>query len=122
MSVDELKGKLATLKKLVGFWAMKQIRLSNEDIGIIVKQIKNIFGDSTKAYIFGSRAKANKKGGDVDILIESETAITLDQKLSFLARLELSGIQRKVDLLVVDPKTHLKQIHKDALKEGVRIV
>jgi predicted nucleotidyltransferase len=101
---------------------VKQIRLSDEDIDTIIKQVKNIFGNSAKAYIFGSRAKTNKKGGDIDILIKSEKEITLDQKLSFLAKLELSGIQRKVDLLIIDPKTQLKQIHKDALKEGVRIV
>ena len=87
-----------------------------------IEQVRNIFGNSAKAYIFGSRAKTNKKGGGIDILIKSEKVITLDQKLSFLAKLELSGIQRKVDLLVIDPKTQLKQIHKDALKEGVRIV
>ena len=99
----------------------RSIRLSDKDIDIIIEQVRNIFGNSAKAYIFGSRAKTNKKGGDIDILIKSEKVITLDQKLSFLAKLELSGIQRKVDLLVIDPKTQLKQIHKDALKEGVRI-
>jgi predicted nucleotidyltransferase len=100
----------------------KQIRLSDEDMDMIIEQIRNIFGNSAKAYIFGSRAKADKKGGDIDLLIESDKAITLDQKLAFLARLELNGIKRRVDLLVIDPNTQLKQIHKDAQKEGVRIV
>ena len=101
---------------------MRRVRLSDKDINIIIEQVKNVFKDDVKAYIFGSRVRLDKKGGDIDILIESKRVITLDEKLSFLAKLELNGIQRRVNLLVIDPTTKLKQIHKDALKEGVRIV
>jgi len=100
---------------------LKRVRLSEEEIEKIKKTAYDVFGKEVKIYIFGSRSIPNKRGGDIDILIESSKRISVNEKLSFLARLELKGIKRKVDLVTVSPGTNLKGIHSEALRTGVEI-
>ena len=99
----------------------KKIRLSEEEIKKIKETAYEVFGKEVKIYIFGSRSVPDKRGGDIDILIKSSRQISIDEKLSFLAKLELKGIERKVDLITISPGTNLKDIHKDALRTGVEI-
>ena len=100
---------------------VKLIRLSKEDIKKIKETAEEVFGIGVKVYIFGSRTVSDKRGGDIDILIKTEKDVSTDDKLSFLAKLELKGIERKVDLIVVSPKTELKSIHLEAMRTGVEI-
>ena len=99
----------------------KRIRLSEEEIKKIKETAHEVFGKEVKIYIFGSRSVPNKRGGDIDILIKSSRQISVDEKLSFLARLELKGIERKVDLITICPGTKFKDIHVEALRTGVEI-
>ena len=99
----------------------KKVRLSNFEIKTIKETAMEVFGEGAKVYIFGSRTDTKRKGGDIDILIKTEREVTLDQKLTFLARLELKGIERKVDLIVLSPNMEIKGIHKEALKTGIEI-
>ena len=82
---------------------------------------KEVFGEDAKVFIFGSRVFPEKRGGDIDILIKVSREVATSEKLSFLAKLELKGIERKVDLLVVTPTTKLKEIHLEAMTKGVEI-
>jgi len=99
----------------------KKIRLSEEEIGKIKETAHEVFGKEIKVYIFGSRTDLSKRGGDIDVLIESPKKISVDEKLTFLAKLELKGIERKVDLVIICPETKLKSIHAEALKTGIEI-
>jgi len=99
----------------------KKVRLSDFEIKTIKETAREVFGGGAKVYIFGSRTDTKRKGGDIDIFIKTEREVTLDQKLTFLARLELKGIERKIDLLVLSPDTEVKDIHKEALRTGIEI-
>jgi len=48
------------------------VRLSEYEIRTIKETAKEIFGKDVKVYIFGSRADLTKKGGDIDIFIETD--------------------------------------------------
>ena len=48
------------------------VRLSEYEIRTIKETAKEIFGNNAKVYIFGSRADLTKKGGDIDIFIETD--------------------------------------------------
>ncbi len=82
---------------------------------------KEVFGEDAKVFIFGSRVFPEKRGGDIDALIKVSREVATSEKLSFLAKLELKGIERKVDFLVVTPTTKLKEIHLEAMTKGVEI-
>ena len=89
----------------------KKVRLSDKEIQIIKETAREIFGNNAKVYIFGSRADLNKKGGDIDIFIETDKKTSLQDELKFLAKLEIKGIERKVDL-VVRKKVFSKKLKK----------
>ncbi|BCD61379.1 hypothetical protein NitYY0826_C0219 [Nitratiruptor sp. YY08-26] len=100
---------------------MKKVRLSNQEIQIIKEQTKKIFGKNAKVYIFGSRADLSKKGGDIDIFIETSYKASLKDELQFLVALEKKGIERKVDLIVKTPYKKEKKIFQTAKETGVML-
>ena len=101
---------------------MKKLRISEKELEIIRETAREVFGEGVEVYLFGSRTDPTKKGGDIDIFVKSERKIKVSDKLSFLAKLELKGIERKVDILTLDPLTTPKDIHLEAFEEGVKIL
>ena len=99
----------------------KKVRLSDKEIQIIKETAREIFGSDAKVYIFGSRANLNKKGGDIDIFIETDKETSLQDELKFLTKLEMEGIERKVDLVAKNPYKKEKSIFKEAKEKGVLI-
>ena len=98
---------------------MKKIRLTNKEVAVIKRAGRELLGESVKIYLFGSRVDMSKKGGDIDIFIESDKDISLEERLNFLATLERDGIRRKVDLVVKTPFKKERTIFEAAKAEGV---
>ena len=97
---------------------MNQVRLSDKEIKIIKETAKKYFGENAKVYLFGSRIDLSKKGGDIDIFIETDKKTTIKDEINFLTEIELKGIERKVDLIVKNPFKKDKKIFEEA-KKGV---
>jgi len=76
------------------------MRLSNRILNIIKQCIYNSFGD-VKVYLFGSRADDTKKGGDIDLAID--TCISSEEfknkKIKFLTSMIRLGFELKIDLV-----------------------
>ena len=98
----------------------KRIKLSEEEIKKIKETVHEVFAEAVKIYIFGSRSVPNKQGGEY-LLVKSSRQISVDEKLTFMAKLELKGIERKVDLIPISLETKFKDIHIEALRTGVEI-
>jgi len=94
------------------------MRLSLTEIEIIKSTILKYTKD-TIILLFGSRVYDNKKGGDIDLLVQTSSNIKLKDKIKILTVLEINGIDRKVDLLFKTPYIKEQSIFKTALKEGV---
>jgi predicted nucleotidyltransferase len=94
------------------------MRLSKEEIDTIKFLAKKYF-DTDKVYIFGSRVDDDKKGGDIDIYIETDLKKTLNAKLAFLRDFELKFGLQKIDL-IVNNNTFYHPIFEIA-KKGVKI-
>jgi Nucleotidyltransferase domain. len=99
----------------------KRIRLKDEEIEIIKEVAIEIFGEDAKVYIFGSRVDLTKKGGDIDIFIETQKEVSLNQEIEFLAKLELKGVERSVDVLIKAKNRDNKPIFEEAKRTGVLI-
>ena len=95
------------------------IRLSEYEINVIKETTKEIFGQDAKVYIFGSRADIKRKGGDIDIFIETDKTTTVKDEIKFLAVLERKGIERKVDLVVKSKNKKNRPIFEEAKRTGV---
>lgn len=96
------------------------MRLEKEYLNIIISTLKSQISDAV-IYLFGSRTDDSKRGGDIDIFLITNQNIGLKDKISLLAQLESSGIQRKVDLIVKTPQHSQEILHKEVLEKGIRL-
>jgi len=94
------------------------MRLTKDEIKIIKETITNKLDDA-KITLFGSRVYDDKKGGDIDILVQTNKKVSLKKQLEILSQLEIKGIERKVDLLFQTPYTKEQNIFETAKNEGV---
>lgn len=94
------------------------MRLDRRERFALFKAIENI---SDPVFLFGSRLEADKKGGDIDLLIfSSQNALHLSQKIAVEF---FKYCEEKVDVLVFDPqkltkdqKAFLKVIKKKRIQ------
>lgn len=76
-----------------------EMRLTIQQIHIITDVVTRLAGDTAEAYLYGSRLNEQTRGGDIDILVET------DQRISRIAqgRMQMELEKRlglPVDLLV----------------------
>jgi predicted nucleotidyltransferase len=92
---------------------------------IRVGVLKN-FGNSTRAWLFGSRVDEQRTGGDIDIYIEPEIqdpAELIDAKLHFLLELHQKLGEQKIDVVI--RRAAFKEdlsIYRVARETGVQLV
>jgi predicted nucleotidyltransferase len=95
------------------------LRLSPSQITVIRKAVTDIFGEGGRVMLFGSRADDNKRGGDIDLYIEtSENANLLDKKVKLLVRLNRELGEQKIDV-VINNFSKEKDIFTIACSTGV---
>lgn len=56
------------------------MRISQQQIAVINKTVAELIGSQAVVYLFGSRLNEQAKGGDIDLLIESNQPISLLQR------------------------------------------
>lgn len=103
-----------------------KIRLSKHDVDAIASKFLKHFLKDDKLWIFGSRANLEKKGGDIDLYIET-AAKTIDDvykmKINFLCDLEQKIGEQKIDVVVnMLNFPHPLAIHQVAKSEGIRMI
>ncbi len=97
------------------------MRLKKEHIDAIKKCSAGLFGDNARVYLFGSRVSDNKKGGDIDLYIETnETNEIFNKKIKLIVELKKIIGDRKIDVVINNFK-YDKDIYKVARSEGVRL-
>ncbi len=92
------------------------MRLSIESTNQAANIISSHYGSDVKVWLFGSRVDDTKRGGDVDIFVESASADVMKQ---MRCKVELTEhFDLKVDVIVGKGD---KPIHTIAKTTGVRI-
>ena len=73
--------------------------------------------------MFGSRVDDDKKGGDVDLMVEVDQAVAEPALMAarVASRIERAMGGRKVDVLLKAPNLLEQPIHRIAQQEGVRL-
>lgn len=64
------------------------MRITKEQIHIIIQTVSHFAGIKTEIYLFGSRLNDQLKGGDIDIFIESDSPLSLIQRAKIKMELE----------------------------------
>lgn len=77
------------------------MRLTPQQIASIRNAAEDAFGPDTRVMLFGSRVDDDKRGGDIDLLIQpTRIDQPLVRKLRFLGLLEPELGERKIDIVI----------------------
>ncbi|MEG8947855.1 nucleotidyltransferase domain-containing protein [Rosettibacter firmus] len=95
------------------------MRLKKEHIDIIKKLTQEIFGYDAKVYLFGSRVDDKKRGGDIDLYIETNIKDNiLEKKLKLIGELHKHLGEQKIDIVINNFRDE-KFIYSIAKNEGI---
>lgn len=95
------------------------MRLRERDVKAIKESFEAVFNDGT-VYLFGSRTDDLKRGGDIDLFIEtSDTSDLFTKKIRFLAKLKRAIGDQKIDVVFNTDGSRL--IEKEARRWAIRI-
>jgi predicted nucleotidyltransferase len=97
------------------------MRLTQTQQEAIRSGVASVIGAESRIWLFGSRADDSKRGGDIDLFIETDAA--LPNRVASLCRLEgklvMSLGERKIDILLKDAQTQESPLHRIAKERGV---
>jgi predicted nucleotidyltransferase len=99
------------------------MRLNSVDRTRILAAAAEQFGPDVAVLLFGSRVDDIKRGGDIDLLVcpgLAETKELLAKKIRFLARLDKTLGERKIDVVIELPGD-ARPIVRVAHETGVRL-
>ncbi len=98
------------------------MRVSELEKKLLVKAARKYFGTNSDIWLFGSRTDDLKKGGDIDIYIETDE---LDQlvmrRIQFKMELENFFGDQKIDVVVHQRILPVQPIHEIARSTGIRL-
>lgn len=100
------------------------MRLSQEEIQSILETFRAHFLPEDHLWLFGSRANPHKKGGDIDLYIEThyqDINKVSDSHIQFILDLEDKIGEQKIDVVIKFKDYHLP-IHDIAKREGVQLI
>ncbi|HLD95563.1 MAG TPA: nucleotidyltransferase domain-containing protein [Alphaproteobacteria bacterium] len=99
------------------------MRLTKSEQEIIVEIFSTIFEKNDKLWLFGSRTDDTKKGGDIDLMVETlctDSSLLFEKKMSFLVELKWKLGDQKIDFLTKTP-TSSNQLLDHIIKTGIRL-
>jgi len=101
------------------------MRLTTEQISAIKELAIDSFGEQAVVHLFGSRTDDRKRGGDIDLYIETDMrdlGSIVDAKLRFLAKLKYRIGDQRIDVVLNYPtRRRLPAIIDIAKQTGVRL-
>lgn len=97
------------------------MRLSERQREIILRTAAEVFGEPARVLLFGSRVDDSLRGGDIDLLVEVDYVLENRPAAAarFAARLQRQLGDRRIDVVLIDPRTRLQPIHNVARATGV---
>ena len=102
------------------------MRLTAFQIAAIKESFCKSFASEDHLWLFGSRVDPTKRGGDIDLYIEtkySDTALVLQKKIRFLVDLQLKIGEQKIDVVInILSLGKALSIYEEARKTGIKIV
>jgi predicted nucleotidyltransferase len=96
------------------------MRLTPDEIEVIRRAVRQIFGENARVRVFGSRVRDDLKGGDVDLFVEVESgdaSIANEQRLRDLIAPTLDDV--RIDIVLHERGQAATPIVRIALRDGV---
>ena len=99
------------------------MRISHHARDCIRQATLEVAGPQARAMLFGSRTDDQKRGGDIDLLIELPEPVqdSLALSVRLAARIQRQIGLRKIDVLVADPTTAESPLLRQARHDAVAV-
>jgi predicted nucleotidyltransferase len=99
------------------------MRLSQEQRATILRVARELFGDQARVRLFGSRARDELKGGDIDLLVELPVLPPDNawQTARMQAALQMNLGEQKIDVVLAGPENRAQPIVEEAMRTGVAL-
>lgn len=94
------------------------MRLSPAQREQIIRIIRKSVGDDATVWLYGSRTRDDRRGGDVDLLVQSSRVVDIERQAAVHARLE-EEILLPVDISFVDPHRGMTRFQKLAATQAL---
>jgi uncharacterized protein len=103
------------------------LRLRPEERDAIVQAAREVFATGTAVYLFGSRVDDSKRGGDIDLLVQTAKPMTptelVEHRNRFVARLYRLLDEQRIDIVITayaqpDPRP----VVAEAKRTGILLV
>ncbi len=101
------------------------MRLSETERKAITSAVTRHFGREARVLLFGSRVDDHRRGGDIDLLVETSLpeSRALHAKIGAITDIQLSIGDQKIDLVTCNPRASGAEpqplIVENARREGV---
>lgn len=103
----------------------KGVRLEPSQVLAICQTFRTNFLENDHLWLFGSRANLSKRGGDIDLYIETTIQPlrkALDAKNKFYIQLIKQLGDQKIDIVINDQQGSNKLIYDIAKTEGIQLI
>ncbi|RQW05161.1 MAG: nucleotidyltransferase domain-containing protein [Calditrichaeota bacterium] len=99
------------------------MRISPQERKVILSQVRSVYGVDAEVILFGSRVDDEKRGGDIDIMIDLHgSGFEIGQKFKLQSLLQLSLGEQKFDVVVTgDRYKDERLVVQEAVAKGVRL-
>lgn len=96
------------------------MRISEEMAQSLVDLARLHIDENARVWLFGSRARDEARGGDIDIMIEAlGIQSPLQRKINFRLAFEDIWGEQKLDIVLHDTTRDDQPIHEIARREGI---
>jgi predicted nucleotidyltransferase len=98
------------------------MRLTSAEIEAILRAVREVFGAAARVRVFGSRARDDLRGGDLDLFVEVEpgdASIANEQRLRDLIAPALDDL--RTDIILHERGGAVTPIERIALRDGVSL-
>lgn len=105
------------------FYYLCTMRLNSEQVSIISNTARSIFGESVQVLLFGSRTSDMRKGGDIDLLVQSadDKVLNISNKINFIVELKKQLGDQKIDVVLSRIDESGSPIIQIARKTGIAV-
>ena len=101
------------------------MRLTQREIQIIKATVREVMGEQATVWLFGSRVDDSKRGGDIDLFVESnlhDPLLRVRKKSQLWAKLQLRLGEQRIDIILAAAKPKEQQrIEQVAKESGIRL-
>ncbi len=100
------------------------MRLKQKERDAIAQAAHEVFAQGATVFLFGSRVDDAKRGGDIDILIETPHPLTpaelVERRTRYVARLYRALEEQRIDVLITthgepDPRTEVAKARRTGI-------